>query len=98
MEKNRLKIYSYTIELIKNKPFFGYGIRSFGVVTNELWPHNIFIQFLFEGGLLLGLYPIIIFLKNIVFIIRQKVNKNDYVMHLLFLLMVIPRILFSNDI
>lgn len=98
LSNGRLKIYSYAIDLIKNKPLLGYGIRSFGVITRESWPHNIFIQLIFEGGLVLGLFPIILFVKNIISIIRQNDDKNAFIIHLFLLLMVIPRFLFSNDI
>ena len=47
---------------------------------------------------MLGLFPIILFVKNIISIIRQNDDKNAFIIHLFLLLMVIPRFLFSNDI
>lgn len=98
LSNGRLNIIITAFELIKNKLLFGYGIRAFGLYTTHSWPHNLFIQFLFEGGILLGLYPIILFFKKVIIIIKQKTNKNTYVMNLFLLIMVIPRFMFSNDI
>ena len=68
------------------------------MITGESWPHNIFVQLLFEGGILLGFYPILLLLKKIVSIINQNYIKNQYVLMIFLLIMIIPRFLFSNDI
>lgn len=55
---NRFILYSYAIELFKNKPLFGFGINSFLGLTytnpamiENTYVHNIFLQLLAETGI-----------------------------------------------
>lgn len=69
--ETRLYYYDQSIELIKEKIFFGYGIGSWpvelGFPDTRNYPHNIFIEVQFElgvVGLILLLMLMIIPLKN----------------------------------
>lgn len=46
---NRDILYLSTIELIKQKPFFGYGLFGFWDVSG--YPHNIILEILLNGGI-----------------------------------------------
>lgn len=79
----RIEFYQFSITKIfdsVNSFFFGYGVGSFGVIFNgidsKLIPHNVFLESLFELGLLgtilLMMFTILpFFLKNRILIFRM---------------------------
>ncbi|ARV09689.1 hypothetical protein BTO05_08550 [Winogradskyella sp. PC-19] len=74
----RLNHYSLTLEYILSTPFtifIGFGIGSFGLVTNgqdmRWYPHNIFLEAWFEMGIF-GMLMLMLVIFIPVFIIRGK--------------------------
>lgn len=68
---HRFDILKTTLNLLSEIPIFGYGLGSFGVlILNEdvaFYPHNIFVELLFETGYLglsLFLFILFLFYKN----------------------------------
>lgn len=61
--QNRLTAYLFAIDLIDQRPFLGHGLSSFKVLANEViklsHPHNVFLEILFETGVV-GLIPFIV--------------------------------------
>ncbi len=60
----RDKVYSTTIDHIKNKPIIGYGIFSYSAKLGyKSYPHNIFLEFLIQGGIIYFLVASIIIVR-----------------------------------
>ena len=72
-----------TLNLILKRPLFGYGIGSFDNYSG-LYPHNLFLSFLYEGGILLCMPFIYLFIKSIEVIFSSKFEK-DYRVFIIFL-------------
>ena len=49
---NRDEFYDFAIKLIKDKPFFGYGIFGYRKIMGA-YPHNFFLEVLLQGGICL---------------------------------------------
>lgn len=70
---NRDIVYLSTIELIKQKPFTGYGLFGFWDVSG--YPHNLILEVLLNGGLIylsFFLFAMIILLKKLI----KMINYN----------------------
>ncbi|MGK0724382.1 hypothetical protein [Aerococcus urinaeequi] len=61
----RYALYRYTINLIKRNPL-GYGLGSFAMYTGSSYPHNIFLEVIFYGGIQSLLFVLPIFLNMII--------------------------------
>jgi len=74
---SRILFTKFALEKINEKPFFGYGIGSFGyeLYNNDEreYPHNVFLEVWFE----LGIIPLIIFIT--IFYLVYKNIKVYYV-------------------
>ena len=94
---DRDEIYKYTIQGIKEQPLFGYGIDQFFNNTGRAYPHNFFLQMLYDCGCfiaaLLFIPQIINFIKKIRF---YKFDEFVLIMALFFAS--VPGALFSNDL
>lgn len=99
LSNNRNDVYSISFELIRNNFFTGHGIRTFLYYTGIPWPHNLFLQLLFDGGILFSVMPFAIILHFSYTVIFSKARKKDtYISSLFIFLMVFPRLFISNDI
>lgn len=99
LSNGRNMVYEVAFSLIPKKLFFGYGIRNFALYSSEPWPHNLFIQLIFDGGIFFAIVPIILILIFSIKVMNSNFeNKNSYAISLFLFLMVFPRLLLSNDI
>ena len=71
----RDEYYFKAIKLIKDRPIFGYGIFKY-VDTSIDYPHNIFLEFLLQGGVFYFLFWIIILIKF--YVKFKRILKFDY--------------------
>lgn len=71
----RLNVYNNAIRLIKNNPFFGYGIYNY-YDTME-YPHNIFLEFMLQGGVLYTLFMSFLVFKMFNRVIVRTNNNVD---------------------
>lgn len=55
----RLSIYQNTVDLIKKKPFFGYGFFNIWNIIS-FYPHNLFLELLLHGGMFFFFFSLII--------------------------------------
>lgn len=97
----RLYIYLTALEGIKSSPLFGHGIATFQYYyPRYAFPHNIFLQLLFDYGIPVGLGLIIYIIRNIIVKLRVYIN-NDKPKQIFLLFLVccsIPRVLVSAEI
>ena len=59
-DEPRIEVYSDALEYIYNNPFFGYGFGSSSKLF-EAYPHNIFLEVMLHGGIVLFMVFIFIF-------------------------------------
>jgi len=81
---NRDTFYSNAIELIYEKPLFGYGL--FKNFDNGFYPHNLFLEILLNGGVLYMILIVIIgglFIRKFILVIKN--DALNFVMLPLFL-------------
>lgn len=68
----RTQIILQSLEYIKHSPFFGIGPAQFkAIVTPVSHPHNVFLQFLMEWGLIAGIAFIGLFASLAITLIKQ---------------------------
>jgi O-antigen ligase len=93
-EETRYDLYARAVSLILEQPLIGYGSGGTATYFNGTYPHNIFLDVLFNGGLLLFIpFICIIFLciKSIFFAISRlgrDPNIIDYSNFYVFILTV----------
>lgn len=90
--EERSNFFKNTTNLILQKPVFGYGPQTFRFIyprkqnliySNSDHPHNIFLKYSFEGGLIFSFLLILIFISIVIKIARQKDfqnKKKDFVL------------------
>lgn len=72
----RFSVYAKTVKNIANYPFIGNGLTY--EKMNFMKPHNIFLQILFENGLL-GFFGLIIFFSYVVVSVYKYKNMDKYI-------------------
>lgn len=60
-DSGRSVVYARAWELSMSQPLFGIGVNGFPVLGNHVYPHNLFLEVLCEGGLV-GLALLAVFL------------------------------------
>lgn len=91
----RGSIYSNAIEMIKEKPVFGYGIDSFTPTTGHVYPHNLLLEMMVEVGLI-GALVFLAFLAYSIFFIFKLKDSPLFVFSILPLYMIIVQ-MFSGE-
>lgn len=91
-------VYEKAINLIANSPLFGNGIGIYADINNGTYPHNLFIQLLVEGGLLLLTPFVILFIICLWELLRVWDNNDNKIRYfILFLFIVcIPKLMLSS--
>lgn len=94
----RIPVIIYGLQGFLDSPIFGNGIGVFkekqGLVA---YPHNLFVQLLFDGGLLLTLPIIYFMIKGIKFMAKSN-DITQYTMLLLLFCTSVPRLMISQDL
>lgn len=98
LNNGRNDVYSVALDLIYKKPILGYGIESFSIFSPYPWPHNIFLQFIFELGIF-GLIPCFVVVHIIIVGLASRKFDISKLLFLNFLILItFPRYMVSNDI
>lgn len=99
VSNGRTNIYSVALSDFIESPIWGKGIGYFPEIHNINYPHNLILQVLGEGGLLLGV-PIVIILARIIYdLIFGKIdNRNLRIMVLFLASCTIPAAFLSDEI
>lgn len=94
LSSGRNLIYEQTIKSIYQSPILGYGIGSFGNYSGE-YPHNLFLHLLYEGGIIICLPYIILFIK-LLSLLNRKVQDLETRYFIIFIISAgIVRLFFS---
>lgn len=83
VSSGRIEIAKEAIKAITKRPFYGYGIGSFDNYSGG-YPHNLFLHFLYEGGIFLCL-PFIVLISKSFYIIFSKHYEFNYRIYVIFL-------------
>lgn len=95
---NRQELYSYAWHGFVNSPIWGNGIGGFSV-NHGGWTHNLILQLLYEGGILLSSLVLIPLAKNCLFVLREKrLTGDEYSLFVLFFSASIPKLMFSTEL
>lgn len=94
---NRLGLYTKAIEEFAKEPFWGHGFDMWDANTGLVYPHNLFLQFMYDGGLLLLaliVIPLVLCSKRILL----NGNRDEIVCWLFLFMVSVPGAMFSGDI
>ncbi len=89
----RNELYYTAIGLIKDKPFVGNGVGLFEKLNDGQYTHNIFLQFLVEYGIFIGMFFSLIV---IYYIIKCLMCKRKDSLDLFLICQFIPRLFLSS--
>ncbi len=78
MSEGRDLIYAKAISQIKNNIFCGLGIGAYDNYSGE-YPHNLFIQILYEGGFVFGT-PLLIMSIYALFMVNKKMDMDSRIL------------------
>lgn len=95
---NRDALYEYAWNGFLHSPVWGNGIGSFSV-NHGGWTHNLFLQILYEGGIILFLLIFMPLAKILMFALGDNhIHKEEYALFVLLFSSSIPRLLFSTEL
>ena len=94
----RDELYAFAWEGFKDSPLIVNGIGSFAV-NHGGWPHNLFMQFLYEGGIALFLFMggITIYI-TVFFVTSRKITPTEYALFVILFSTTIPKLMFSAQL
>ena len=84
---NRDLVYAQALELIGEKPFFGYGVLGYMplLTTTYQYPHNLFLEIALQGGLFVLLAAVGVLLIAIYKLYKMiKDDKNNWIFAFIF--------------
>lgn len=95
LSSGRDDIYAVAISGIKDNLILGSGVGSFDNYSGA-YPHNIFLQVLYEGGLLFGI-PLIAVIIISICTLNQKVTMDRRLLHIYLISAGLVQLLFSAN-
>lgn len=101
LSNGRIDIWNECLRCIWSNPFWGYGIDGIKRWSNGeiIYPHNFILQLLVDGGIVWGIFPLIIVFKGVMQLIFGNTDKKDELVFLIFIMsQSIPLALLSGDI
>ncbi len=95
LSSGRDDIYAVAISGIKNNLILGSGIGSFDNYSGA-YPHNIFLQILYEGGLLFGI-PLIAIIILAISMLNQETTMDKRLLYIYLISAGLVQLLFSAN-
>ena len=89
--------YEAAIAGIKDNPIFGNGLATFEYYTGYVYPHNLILQLLYDGGIVLFLLILIPVILNLIKWIRCC-SRPSFVFMTTLLVASVPGAMFSGDV
>ncbi|WCG04783.1 O-antigen ligase family protein [Vagococcus lutrae] len=71
-------IYKTALTLISERPFFGYGIGSAYYTVLGIYPHNLFLEILIDGGFVLFIFFIFLIYFTLIYLKRNAKKSVSY--------------------
>jgi len=95
---NRTELYDFAWKGFLSSPVWGHGIGAFSV-NHGGWPHNFFLQLLYEGGILLFLLVLGPLVRIVWVVVRtDRITPAEYALFVCFFANSIPKLLFSTQV
>lgn len=95
---NRSELYAYAMNGFLNSPLWGNGIGGFSA-NHGGWVHNIVLQLLYEGGILLFTIILVPVAKITIYFLKGKnIDRDMYAFFTLLFCTSVPRLLFSTEL
>lgn len=95
---NRSELYAYAMNGFLNSPLWGNGIGGFSA-NHGGWVHNIVLQLLYEGGILLFTIILVpVAMITIYFLKGKNIDRDMYAFFTLLFCTSVPRLLFSTEL
>ena len=94
----RLNLWAETFEGFREAPIFGRGVNTFSYYTSFSYPHNFFLQFLFEGGLFALTWLVILMIFGSRKVLTTKNNNEELVNYIFVFSVSVPYLLVSANI
>lgn len=95
LSSGRDEIYAATISGIKDNLIIGSGIGSFDNYSGA-YPHNIFLQILYEGGLFFGI-PLIALIFYSIYSLNQEITIETRLLYIYLISVGFVQLLFSSN-
>lgn len=89
-------VYEYSLELIAQRPWCGYGIWAYFDKTGGTYPHNLFLEFLLQRGILFLLLMLYILFRGGQKYVTMVKEENKHLLILPLVLLPGTRLLFSE--
>lgn len=77
-DHGRIEIYNQAFKGFLNSPVIGHGMATFQYYTEYPFPHNFMLEFLFDGGILLFIPIMYIFISAIKRLFQRKWEEDRY--------------------
>lgn len=92
-DSGRSALYSYYIQMVSNRPVFGFGLAGGWLSAGE-YPHHLFIEFLVSFGIVFGLIACVIV---VALMFRAILSKDEIIQRLSIILVSYCICLFLSD-
>lgn len=100
LSHGRLEIWQAAIKGFADSPLWGNGMTTFQYYTGYIFPHNIILQFLFDGGLILTIPLVWYIVEGILKTFRmiRKIDIEKFVLILLLSCISLTRVMVSAEV
>ena len=99
VSNGRSAIYEFVWESIKKNPFLGHGLSTtyYNSGFKYIYPHNMFLQLLYDGGFVLAI-PVLLALFHLFWFIFKGDDRNEVVFCVFLTAVSLPQTFVSSDI
>lgn len=95
----RIEIWKLAVEGIIKSPIWGHGWGIFERTTGQVYPHNIILELMYEGGILLTIPIILPLISGVYKCLAGGIRDiNDYVYVILLISLCLPRLMVSASL
>lgn len=89
-------LYVYAEDLIRERPFLGYGLNGYTIATGEVYPHNTLLEMMVETGVVGAVYFAITCIITLLILKRYRKSDNLIIAILPFYMQIVQ--MFSGDL
>ena len=97
LSNGRNNVWDITLKGFWQRPIFGHGVNSFEYWTGEIYPHNFFLQFLFEGGLFSIMWLVILIINGTKPVLNNKENIDELIYYVFVFTVSVPYLMVSAN-
>ncbi|MBQ0075137.1 MAG: O-antigen ligase family protein [Prevotella sp.] len=97
LSNGRGNLNALTMNYVLDRPIWGYGLDRFNALTNMQYPHNLFMQLLFDGGIVLLLIVFIPVYKSIKVFFKNCIY-SEYILVVTLFFVSVPGSMVSGNI